>query len=266
MRTQVHSHERIFVRTYPYRMDRKVEPPLMTRRSPLDDEPSRWPEVPFTDESFHTKAIFTPPALLDSAPSTLATALAAPRRRVYEATHPGNPSALANLLDSSPAEPSPFRCGHTCQYITPAVRHILREVEPQMVCLWCLTNSVHNYLKRDLYSDYSGDWMFGSNDLDHGAIARYYISLLELYYELISPAGATLLAGLDGRARHTLNYLLWDQLSTFHTDEWLSEDGDLSLLQSANQVIRHLVRVKRYYNNQPDRLAYALGLDHSQMV
>jgi len=135
-----------------------------------------------------------------------------------------------------------------------------------MVCLWCLTNSVHEYLRRDLYSDYSVDWMFGPTDRDHGAIARYYVSLLELYYELTSPAGATLLAELDGRTRYTLNYLLWDQLSTFHTDEWLSEDGNLSLLQSAYQVIRHLARARRFFNNQPDRLAYALGLDRSQML
>lgn len=203
-----------------------------------------------------------PPRLLDGPALVLATALAAPRRRVYEATDPSNLYALANLLHNSyPAEPRPFRCGHTCHYITPAARHILREAEPQLVCLWCLTETVHSVLERDLYPAFTADWEFGSDDRDHGAIARYYVSLLELHYELNARAGATLLAKLTEADRRALIYFLWDQLSTFNTEAWLSEDGELSLLQGANQAVRHLQRAKHTYDRDHYELATLLGLD-----
>lgn len=209
--------------------------------------------------------IVKPPRPLDGPTLVLTTALAAPRRRVYEATDPSNVFALANLLDSYPAESRPFRCGHTCGYITPAARHLLREIEHQMVCLWCLTCAVFNVLERDLYPEFAAEWNFGSDDRDHGAIARYYASLLELHHELNGRAGATLLAKLGDADRQLLVYFLWDQLTTLNTDEWLNEDGNLSLLQGANQAIRHLNRAKRMHTGQHGELARELGLDLSRM-
>ena len=209
--------------------------------------------------------IIKPPRLLDGPTLVLTTALAAPRCRVYEATDPTNIFALANLLNSYPAESRPFRCGHTCGYVTPAARHLLRELEPQMVCLFCLTCAVHDVLERDLYPEFTTDWDFGSDYRDHGAIARYYASLLELHHELNGRAGATLLAKLSDADRQLLIYFLWDQLTTLNTDEWLNEDGNPSLLQGANQAVRHLNRAKQMYDGRHGELAKELGLDLSHM-
>ena len=208
----------------------------------------------------HDQEIVSPPSLPQASSLTLGTALAGPRRRIYEVTDPTNQYLLPPVLSNYNIWPREFACGHTCRYISPATRHICREIEPYAVCLWCLTGAIDNLVPGDYYPEFVSDEFFGTDRKGQAAAARYYVSLLECYYELNSRAGTRLCYELDADQRNTLNFLLWNQLTGFASDHWLSEDGNLSILQGALQVIRHITRGKGFYEADDIGLANRIGL------
>jgi len=92
------------------------------------------------------------------------------------------------------------------------------------------------------------------------AQARYYISLLQLHYDLITWIGDQLTSRHRQSDLELLNLVLWRDLMMFETDWWLSDRASISLLDGAIQFTRHIRSFVEHTDCDCREAAQLLGL------